>query len=913
MLYFSVFVWMCLCFMNLQLNIVRVTLESCVMPVYNRLKAEDAAAEALTGSTSQRVNIMMDLSESGDADDTEKTDGSINTAKDEDKETHDEVVPVRKASWEPSVLSTIGKEVHYFAGHEISIWESLDSFGSIIWPAALALCRFLESKQATVDLVDKAVLEIGAGTGLVSIVASLLGAWVTATDLSEVLGNLRCNLSRNTRGRCRYTPQVAELSWGYELDKTFPHSVYRYDYILAADVVYHHDFLEELLVTMRHFCQPGTTLIWANKTRFNSDLVFVENFKKTFNTTLLADNGEVKIYAATTREESRLQASKETKGDARKGVDEDETVSCETEKNEGKITWTEQKLVEQVQEYENKDEQFGEEQATGDADVEKLEDGNLNSFEDNDNTNLETEPEDCEDEDDDCEMDSALLEQKSGSTENDKQQEYTRSWAPTIYYRPGKEVYNFLGTDIKIQESIDSYGATIWPAALALCRFLETPQGRQHIDLLDKSVLELGAGTGLLSVVITLLGAKLTATDLPEILSNLRYNLNRNTRGRRRHEPLIAELYWGHKLDEIFPRSTYRYDYVLATDVVYHHGFLAELLVTMRHFCQPGTTLVWANKVRYGSDLGFVDNFLRYFEIILLEELDDVRIYIATSKTPEQEGDQDLELNEEEEDNYDAGEQISTNQAEEEELVCDDTESPDEAQVDEEHQDLGRPEEEALPAKAEPPEHRSWTPAIYYSLGKEIYYFLDHEIKIQEAIDYYGGVVWPAALALCRFLDTPMGQQQINLIDRSTLELGAGTGLVSIVATLLGAKLTATDLPEILGNLRCNLNRNTRWHRRHEPQVTALRWGYKLDEMFPRSTHYYDYVLAADTVYHHDCLAELLETMLHFCQKGTTVIFANKVRYQTDLAFLENFQKAFNTTFLTELGEVRIYSATLRI
>uniref|UniRef100_A0A673GLR3 Si:ch73-244f7.3 n=1 Tax=Sinocyclocheilus rhinocerous TaxID=307959 RepID=A0A673GLR3_9TELE len=297
-----------------------------------------------------------------------------------------------------------------------------------------------------------------------------------------------------------------------------------------------------------------------------------------------------------------------------------------------------------------------------------------------------------------------------GNTENDKQQEYKRSWAPIFYYRPGKEVYNFLGQEITIQESIDSYGATIWPAALALCRFLETPQGRQHIDLLDKSVLELGAGTGLLSVVITLLGAKLTATDLPEILSNLRYNLNKNTRGRRRHEPLVAELYWGHKLDETFSRSTHQYDYVLATDVVYHHNFLAELLVTMRHFCQPGTTLVWANKVRYASDLDFINNFLRYFEITLLEELDDVRIYVATSKTPEQEGDHVQEMNKEEEDNdnlesskQDAVEPNSTsetgNNAEEvEHLECDDTQSlenkMEEKQVDKGFQEFVRSAEE---------------------------------------------------------------------------------------------------------------------------------------------------------------------------------------------------------------------------
>ncbi|XP_067258754.1 uncharacterized protein [Chanodichthys erythropterus] len=860
-----------------------------------------------------------------------KMEASLNTGEDDTDEVE---VRVPKASWEPTVMSTIGKEIHYFAGHEIRIWESIDSFGSVIWPAALALCHYLESNRATVDLLDKAVLEIGAGTGLVSIVASLLGGWVTATDLPEVLGNLRCNLSRNTRGHCRYTPQVAELSWGYELDKTFPHSVYRYDYILAADVVYHHDFLAELLVTMRHFCQPGTTLIWANKTRFDSDLFFLENFKKTFNTTLLADNGEVKIYSATTRDESGLATSKETKGVARKGEDQDEVVKEES-KQEGKIKLT----VEQMQEYEKKNVQM----KPGCADMENLEDENVNNTEEEEEENTNFESEDSGDEENDgcSEMDSTLVEQKSEkvNTEN----EYVRSWAPTIYYTPGKEVYNFLGQEITIQESIDSYGATIWPAALALCRFLETPQGRQQIDLLDKSVLELGAGTGILSVVITLLGAKLTATDLPEILSNLTCNLNRNTRGRRRHEPQVAKLFWGHKLDETFPKSTYQYDYVFATDVVYHHDFLAELLVTMRHFCQPGTTLVWANKVRYASDLGFIDNFLRYFDITLLEELDDVRIYVATSKTPEKEGDQVQETSEKVEDNcdlesskQDARETNSTsetrNSAEEveQEQECDDAQSLEnitkEKQVEEELQDSGRSveeelqdygttveeEEEAEPDKTEPAEQRSWAPSVYYSHGMEIYYFLGHEIRIQESIDHYGSVVWPAAVALCRFLDTATGRQQINLLDKSTLELGAGTGLISIVATLLGAKLTATDLPEILGNLRYNLNRNTRWQRRHEPQVTALAWGYKL-EMFPRSTHQYDYVLAADVVYHHDCLAELLETMRHFCGPETTVIFANKVRYQSDLVFIENFQKTFNTTLLTELDEVRIYSGTMRI
>lgn len=102
------------------------------------------------------------------------------------------------------------------------------------------------------------------------------GAWVTATDLPDVLNNLNFNLSRNTRGRCRYTPQVAALTWGQDATRHFPSSVYRYDYVLCADVVYHHDFLEDLLITMKHFCKPGTTLLWANKVRLHTRMAHTE-------------------------------------------------------------------------------------------------------------------------------------------------------------------------------------------------------------------------------------------------------------------------------------------------------------------------------------------------------------------------------------------------------------------------------------------------------------------------------------------------------------------------------------------------------------------------------------------------------------------------------------------------------------
>ncbi|KAJ8003373.1 hypothetical protein DPEC_G00147660 [Dallia pectoralis] len=204
--------------------------------------------------------------------------------------------------WVPTCYSKFGKEVFYYVGEEISVIEGLGAVGAVTWPAALALCRYLETNVEKFNLVDKTVLELGAGPGLVSIVSSLLGAWVTATDLPEIVGNLRANLLRNTRGRCRHMPHAGVLSWGPDVQLTYPKPIYCYDYVLAADVVYLHDYLEDLLMTMKYFCGPGTTLIWANKIRFKADLGFTEIFKNAFYTTLLAEMGEVKIYMATCKE-----------------------------------------------------------------------------------------------------------------------------------------------------------------------------------------------------------------------------------------------------------------------------------------------------------------------------------------------------------------------------------------------------------------------------------------------------------------------------------------------------------------------------------------------------------------------------------------------------------------------------------
>ncbi|KAM6418223.1 protein-lysine methyltransferase METTL21E-like isoform 2-T2 [Pluvialis apricaria] len=199
-----------------------------------------------------------------------------------EKEDEDIVAEIMRRRFFPALITHKAWEGFHFADHEIRITEATDCYGAVVWPSALVLCYFLETNSKQYNLVDKNVIEIGAGTGLVSIVASLLGALVTATDLPELLGNLQHNVLQNTKLKCKHQPRVKELSWGIDLEKNFPRSSCHFDYILAADVVYHHPFLDELLLTFDHLCKNDTVILWAMKFRLEKENQFVGRFQTLF-------------------------------------------------------------------------------------------------------------------------------------------------------------------------------------------------------------------------------------------------------------------------------------------------------------------------------------------------------------------------------------------------------------------------------------------------------------------------------------------------------------------------------------------------------------------------------------------------------------------------------------------------------
>jgi len=124
------------------------------------------------------------------------------------------------------------------------------------WEASLLLTEYL----FTQDLKGKDVLELGAGTGLVSITAAKLGAQVLATDGSPtVIETLSNNASLND---VDFEREV--LTWGSEgtegLEKKF-------DLVIGADITYDEEVCEALAESYENALKLGGTGLLAATVR----------------------------------------------------------------------------------------------------------------------------------------------------------------------------------------------------------------------------------------------------------------------------------------------------------------------------------------------------------------------------------------------------------------------------------------------------------------------------------------------------------------------------------------------------------------------------------------------------------------------------------------------------------------------
>ncbi|CAK0826739.1 unnamed protein product [Prorocentrum cordatum] len=117
---------------------------------------------------------------------------------------------------------------------------SEDATGGLVWPSAHALSAHLCARPELVR--GRRVVELGAGTGLVGLVAAALGAEeVVLTDLPSALPLLQENVTRNASA-CGGRARTATLSWGAAGAEDVLRSLGgRCHVVIGCEIVYQHD------------------------------------------------------------------------------------------------------------------------------------------------------------------------------------------------------------------------------------------------------------------------------------------------------------------------------------------------------------------------------------------------------------------------------------------------------------------------------------------------------------------------------------------------------------------------------------------------------------------------------------------------------------------------------------------------
>ncbi|KAK3209598.1 hypothetical protein GRF29_44g91045 [Pseudopithomyces chartarum] len=159
---------------------------------------------------------------------------------------------------------------------------------------------------------------------------------------------------------------------------------------------------------------------------------------------------------------------------------------------------------------------------------------------------------------------------------------------PEGFYEPEKQptfaTHNLLsGKDLSIRLVGHNplWGHHLWNAGRTISTYLE-----QNADVLlkNKSVLELGAGAGLPSLVAAINGARsVVVTDYPDadLVENLRYNV-KHCEGLPEGTKLVAEGYlWGAPttpLTNHLPEGETAFDVLILADLLFNHSEHAKLV-----------------------------------------------------------------------------------------------------------------------------------------------------------------------------------------------------------------------------------------------------------------------------------------------------------------------------------------------
>ena len=152
-----------------------------------------------------------------------------------------------------------GTAIQLVSPENASAKDHKEATAQTVWDCSIILSKYLEKEKESIR--GKTVLELGSGTGLVSISCSRLDASkVFMTDVgAETIDRLQENAIMNkVQDRCK----AFELNW---FEPKSPCE--NIDVILMADVVWVLDLIEPLVETLDSLAKPGMLILLAHQVR----------------------------------------------------------------------------------------------------------------------------------------------------------------------------------------------------------------------------------------------------------------------------------------------------------------------------------------------------------------------------------------------------------------------------------------------------------------------------------------------------------------------------------------------------------------------------------------------------------------------------------------------------------------------
>ena len=153
-------------------------------------------------------------------------------------------------------------------------WRRL-GLGCVVWPAAELLSMLVSGisnkSSLNIDVKDKFVVELGAGTGLPTIVAGLSGARIAlATDRKDIIDKCtKSNILTRPEGlRDVYNVQGEILDWNDQSALNFIETYGKPDIIIGADLIYHESAFEPLVQTLKSLSDKNTQIVITGKERY---------------------------------------------------------------------------------------------------------------------------------------------------------------------------------------------------------------------------------------------------------------------------------------------------------------------------------------------------------------------------------------------------------------------------------------------------------------------------------------------------------------------------------------------------------------------------------------------------------------------------------------------------------------------